>query len=134
MSVFQSPFNLSHGQWNNGPDTANGGGMSYSWGRIEQNAAFYNAVYASGPMIAAITITNGRLARYYASGDSTNVTKSGHSFYSTFQTRGISVDEAIASNPGPGEDSYYSNGIREASHGPSTGSDNSRIMLFGVTA
>ena len=132
MSVFQSPFNLSYGQWNNGPDTANGGGMSYSWGRVQQNTALYNAVQASGPMIAAITVINGRLARYYASSDSTDVTKSGHSFYSTFQTRGISVDEAIASNSGPGEDGYYSNGIREATFGPATGNDNSRIMLYGL--
>lgn len=134
MSVFSSPFNLSRGQWNNGPDLSNDGDMSYSWGHVSLSTSSYHTVYAAGPTVAQITVVNGRLARYYASADSTDVKMSGHSFYSTFQTRGVSVDEAVAVSDSPEAEYYYSNGIREGSFGPSTGSDNSRIMLFGVSS
>ena len=132
MSLFQSPFNLSDGDWTNGPDLNTNGKMSYPWARIVYNSSLYYGVTAEGPSYCEITVIDGRLVRYHASSDSSNITLSGHSFYTTFQTRGCSVDEAVAANGTSGPKHYYPYGIREGVYGPSTGNDNSRLIIFGV--
>lgn len=132
--IFNSPFNISLGSWSNGPNPSTGGSMAYNSGRIS-SFNYYNAVTAPAGTIAQITVINGRLARYYASSLNTDIKLSGHSFYSTFQTRGVSVDEAVAAAPSGGASGvYYSNGIREGSFGPASGGDNSRIVIFGVSS
>lgn len=133
MSIFNSPFNISQGSWSNGPNTPLGGSMVYNTGRVSLYAG-YNAVSAPAGTLAQITVVNGRLARYYASSANTDVKLSGHSFYSTFQTRGVSVDESVAAFAHGGvQGVYYSNGIREGTFGPASGGDNSRIVIFGVS-
>ena len=135
MSLFNSPFNISHGSWSNGPNTSLGGGMEYNTGRVSLSSAGYNAVSAPAGTLAQITVVNGRLARYYASAANTDVKLSGHSFYAEFQTRGVSVDESVAAFAYGGvRGVYYSNGIREGAFGPASGGDNSRIVIFGVSS
>ena len=134
MTVFNSPFNLSYGPWTNGPLPSKGGGMTYNWGQPTFTTSSYNAVRAPAGTIAQITIINGGLTSYWATSDNSDRTLAGHSFYNSFQTRTVSSDESIASADfGGGTELYQPYGMRTAPYGPTTGADNSRIVIFGVS-
>lgn len=124
--ISRSPFNVSLGAWNRGPDISSTGEMSYSWAKIAGSGGYY-MVTAEGPSIAAITVVGSLLARYYASSDTSQVLKSGHTFYTTYQTFGVSVDEAIEVNTSSGPQTYYPINT-------SAGASSCRIVLMALEA
>ena len=118
--TFRSPFNVSLNSWSTGPNLSVDGKMSYNWARIAADAGYYK-VTAEGPTLGEITTVNATLGRYYAS-SSGNLPEAGHTFNTTAQARGVSVDEAVSFNDGTGGLTYWPNSR--------SGATASRLMLF----
>ena len=116
----RSPFNISTGPWSNGPNIASGGGMSYRWAVTTASGGYYRTK-AYGPTLGEITVVNATLGRYYASSGG-SLSEAGHTFNTTAQARGVSVDEAVAYNDSTGPIEYWPN-----SRG---GAEASRLMIF----
>lgn len=118
--TFRSPFNVSLNSWSTGPNLSVDGKMSYNWARIAADSGYYKTT-AEGPTIGEITTVNGTLGRYYAS-SSGNLAEAGHTFNTTAQARGVSVDEAVSFNDNSGSLEYWPNSR--------SGATASRLMLF----